>query len=86
METLGPFEVSKGYIYIYRVIYGLYRDNGKENGNPRFFQRDTYIYIYTGLYMVYIGRMEKKMETLGPFKGICRVIWGLCRDNGKIGN
>ena len=31
METLGPF---KG---IYRVILGLYRDNGKENGNPRSF-------------------------------------------------
>ena len=27
METLGPL---KG---IYRVIYGLYKDNGKENGN-----------------------------------------------------
>ena len=27
METLGPF---KG---IYRVIWGLYRDNGKESGN-----------------------------------------------------
>ena len=23
------------------------------------------------------------METLGPFKGICRVILGLYRDNGK---
>ena len=27
--------------------------------------------------------MEKKMETLGPFKRIYRVIWGLYRDNGK---
>ena len=27
--------------------------------------------------------MEKKMETLGPFKGICRAILGLYRDNGK---
>ena len=25
----------------------------------------------------YIGMMEKKMETLGPFKGIHRVILGL---------
>ena len=31
METLGPF---KG---IYRVTWGLYRDNGNENGNPRSF-------------------------------------------------
>ena len=28
-----------------------------------------------------IGIMEKKMETLGPFKGIFRVIWGLYRGN-----
>ena len=27
--------------------------------------------------------MEKKMETLGPLKGICRVIMGLSWDNGK---
>ena len=33
--------------------------------------------------MGYIGIMEKKMETLGPFKGMCRVIYGLYRDNGK---
>ena len=39
--------------------------------------------IILGLYMGYIGTMEKKMETLGPFKGICRVIYGLYRDNGK---
>ena len=30
-----------------------------------------------------MGIMEKKMETLGPFKGICRVILGLYWDNGK---
>ena len=33
-----------------------------------------HIYVYTGLYMVYIGIVEKKMETVGPFIGICRVI------------
>ena len=39
------------------------------------------------LYKGSIGIMEKKMETLGPFKGIYRgyigVIWGFYRDNGK---
>ena len=32
--TLGPF---KG---IYRVIYGLSKDNRKDNGNPRSLERD----------------------------------------------
>ena len=27
-----------------------------------------------GLYCFYIRIMEKKMETLGPFKGICRIM------------
>ena len=35
----------------------------------------------------FVGIMEKKMETLGPFKGIYRVIQGVIlgfyRDNGK---
>ena len=38
-----------------------------------------------GLYRdigVYIGIMEKKMETLGPFKGTYRLILGLYRDIG----
>ena len=39
------------------------------------------------LYWGYVGIMEKKMETLGPFKGIHRgnigVIWGLYR--GYVG-
>ena len=41
------------------IIYGLYRDNGKENGN--YFNglyRD-----YRGLYWGNIGIMEQKMET-----------------------
>ena len=46
-----------------------------------------YVGIILGLYRGYFGIMEKKMETLGAFKGICRdyigVIWGLLRDNGK---
>ena len=32
----------------------------------------------------HIGIMEKKMETLGPFKGIYRLILGLYRDIGVI--
>ena len=40
-----------------------------------------------GLYWDSIGIMEKKMETLGPFKGIYRdyigVRLGLYRDNGR---
>ena len=43
METLGPFKgVYRDYI---GVILGLYRDNGKENGN---------YYSRLGLYGVYI--------------------------------
>ena len=38
IETLGPFEgihwLVLVYVYIYIYIYwGLFRDNGKENGN-----------------------------------------------------
>ena len=33
--------------------------------------------VIFGLYWGYIGIMEKKMETLGPFKGRYRVILGL---------
>ena len=33
-----------------------------------------YIEAILELYWGYIGIMEKKMETLGPFKGIYRVI------------
>ena len=36
---------------------------------------------------MYIGIMEKKMETLGPLQGVYRVIygiyWGIYWDNGK---
>ena len=67
METLGPF---KG---IYRLILGLCRDNGKENGN----YRDYECLGFRGLCWGYIGVMEKKMETLGPFKGIYRLILGV---------
>ena len=76
-----------GEIGIIGHMLGVYGDIGKENGN-----------YYNGLYRgcrAYIwgsmGIMEKKMETLGPFKGICRVLWGfiggyilgLYGDNGK---
>ena len=37
-------------------MLGIYRDNGKENGNYR---------DYGGLYWGHIGIMEKKMETIG---------------------
>ena len=52
-----------------RVILGLYRDNGKENGTYR--EHEGYI--------GYIGIMEKKVETIGNI----RVILGLYRENGK---
>ena len=38
------------------------------------------------IYMGIIGVMEKKMETLGPLKGVYRDYWvilGLCWGNGK---
>ena len=41
MKTIGP---SKG---IYRVILGIYRDSGKENGNYREYRGSI------GLYMDY---------------------------------
>ena len=37
-------------------MLGIYRDNGKENGNYR---------DYRGLYWGYTGMMEKNMETIG---------------------
>ena len=48
---------------------GLYRDNGEENGN------------YYILYWVYMGRMEKKMETTTLWgyvgsKSISGASWG----------
>ena len=45
--------IVEGYI-----IYGIYWDNGKENGN--YYNGDKYRGI---LYMGFIGIMEKKMET-----------------------
>ena len=48
METLGPFKRDIwGYIKV--IILGLYRDNGKENGNYRDYR------VYLG---VYIGFLE----------------------------
>ena len=50
-----------GYILrLYRVILGLYWENGKENGN---YYNGLYIGVMLGLYWGYIGIMEKKMET-----------------------
>ena len=37
----------------------------------------------TIIYRGFIGIMENKMETLGPFKGVYKVILGLYWDNGK---
>ena len=42
------------------VILGLYQEHGKENGN---------YYILQVLYWVYIGRMEKNMETTTFYGG-----------------
>ena len=42
------------------IIFGLYRDNGKENGNYR-----DHVGIIGYLLGSYIGIMEKKMETIG---------------------
>ena len=36
-----------------------------------------YVGIILGLYRGYLGIMEKKMETLGAFKGICREYIGV---------
>ena len=72
---------------IYRVILGLYRDNGKENGNYYIWGYIGVIWgewkrkwklLYIGLYWGYVGIMEKKMATT-----TYRVLLGLCRDNGK---
>ena len=50
METLGPFK-GQGYIgvyiYIYIYIEGLYKDNGKENGNYRTYR--GYIEVILGI-------------------------------------
>ena len=43
------------------VQQGIYRDNGKENGNYRNYR--DYIGIIYGSYKGYMGIMEKKMET-----------------------
>ena len=40
---------------------------------------EGYVGIILGLYRGYLGIMEKKMETLGAFKGICRDYIGLYR-------
>ena len=40
---------------------GIYRDNGKENGNYRDYR--DYVGYILGLYWGNIGIMEKKMET-----------------------
>ena len=53
---------------MYRVILGLYRDNGKRKWKL----------LCIGLYWGYIEIMENKMETT-----MYRVILGLHRDNGK---
>ena len=62
-----------GYTGIIGYMLGLYRDNGKENGN------------YYRVYMGYTERMEKKMKTtiLG-YAGINGYILWLYRDNGKV--
>ena len=50
---------------------GLYRDNGKENGNYR-------DYIGFRVYWGYIGIMEKKMETttMGLYRDYRVYYWG----------
>ena len=55
-------ELLHGLYRDHTVYFGLYRDNGKENGN--------YIMVYIGIiiqgiYWGYIGLMEKEMETMG---------------------
>ena len=52
-------------------ILGLYRDNGKENGN-------YCSWVYIGIYWGYRGIMEKKMETtaIGYILGYVGVIEG----------
>ena len=52
---------------------GIYRDNGKENGNYH------NIGFILGLYWEYIGIMEKNMET----RLYIGVMLGTYRDNGK---
>ena len=56
---------------------GLYRDNGKENGNYKDY-RDC-----NRVYWGYIGIMEKKIETIRIIGIMIRCILGLYRDNGK---
>ena len=46
-----------------RGLLGLYRDNGKENGNYYNALHRDYIGYILGLYLGYIGIMERKMET-----------------------
>ena len=50
-------------------ILGLYRDNGKENGN--YYNVKT-IGLFRGYIGDYIGIMEKKMETTIVY---CRIYW-----------
>ena len=71
VETIGIIGILIGY------ILGLYRDNGKENGNYKDY-RD-----YNRVYWGCIGIMEKKMETIRIIGIIIGCILGLYRDNGK---
>ena len=50
---------------IIRYILGLYRDNGKENGNDciGIMEKRMETILLEGMYQGYIGIMEKKVET-----------------------
>ena len=55
---------SKGWLGFSMVgKIGLYRDNGKENGNYRDYR--DYVGYILGVILGCIGIMEKKMETTG---------------------
>ena len=65
------------YIGLYRVIQGLYWDNGKENGNY-----NIIVGYILGLYRGSIGIMEKNMEI--SIMGFYRDITGFCRDRDPL--
>ena len=59
METTGFY---RGYIgVIIGYILGLYRDNGKENGNCRVYRGSLGVML--GKYWGYTRMTENKMET-----------------------
>ena len=72
-HTASDDGLYRGYIGVCRALWGLYRDNGKENGN----HRDYGCYIGIIGYMLGLYRDNgKEMETTVVNRVYWGTIWG----------